>query len=86
MAADRMVAAEENVSLPLRNEHTLGGATLVAGIFVDGSPPRRGPAPDFYAAAVWVVDQAPVIPSPSSVASTTGILTRASPGGNSGRR
>jgi hypothetical protein len=57
VAADRLVAAVEDVALPLADEHALGGAALVAGVGVDRAGAARRPAHDLDPAFGRVVHQ-----------------------------
>jgi hypothetical protein len=58
--ADGLVAAVQDVALPVADEHALRGAALVARILVDRPPALRGPAHDFDRARIAIVDESTV--------------------------
>ena len=57
LAADGVVAAKQDIALPLADEHTFGGAALIAGVRIDRAPALRGPAHDLDRAPMGIVDK-----------------------------
>ena len=62
VAADRLVAAVEDVAAPFAREHAFGRSALVAGIGVDRPGALGRPANDLDAAGLRIVDQTAVAP------------------------
>jgi len=60
VAADRLIAAVQDVALPLAHEHAFGRSALISRICVDRTAALCRPAHDFDATVFRVRYQAPV--------------------------
>src|ERR1700688_4316753 len=58
--AHRVVARVQSLALPAELEHALGDSALIAGIHIDGAPPRSRPAHDLDREALGVIHETAV--------------------------